>query len=205
MSDKVLSKEVAVFLYLVPFLGSAAYGMYLWVQSGISIYLPSTVFLTVTRDPYLFIVGSFAVILGMIVEVNSAGQADVQEGVKSAASALQSIAVASLVLAFLGAWYSNGLGNFSGAVTDFIVGRYSVIFPTLILLLSYFVTLRIKIDALQDPTVMGIIAMLLVPVAIYEVGKRDTPVGLAMAFVLVVVGIFLFVRISEKTQSLKQR
>jgi uncharacterized membrane protein YhaH (DUF805 family) len=205
MSDKGLSDEVAVILYLVPFLGSGAYGIYEWAKGGISIYLPSTVFLTVTRDPYLFIIGSLAVILGMIVEVNSARQADVQERVKSAASALQSIAVASLVLAFLGAWYSNGLGNISGAVTDFIVGRYSVIFPTLMLLLSYLVTLRLQINALRDPTIMGIIAMLLVPVAIYEVGKRDTAVGLAVALVLAIIGIFLFVLKSGKTPSPKQR
>lgn len=205
MSSKGYSKEVPDILYLVPFLVSGVYGVYLWATNGISIELPSTVFLTVTRDPYVFIIGSFAVMLGMIVEISSAEEAERQARVKSVAGTLQSIAVASLVLALVGALYCNGFLHLSDAATDFIVGRYGVVFPTMMVLLSYLITLQAKVEAVRNPKVLGVIAMLLVPAVVYEVGKRDTAGGLAIALALVIVGMFLFVRNGTKTAEPKQR
>lgn len=201
MASKGLSEDIPAVLYLVPFLVSAGYGLLLWVRSGVSAILPKTVYLTVTRDPYVFMLGSFAVIIAVIVEVTSAESAAKQTKAKSTGDILQSVAVASIILALLGAWYANGFVDLSGTFTDFILGRYSIIFPAVMVLLSYLVTIQLKLDSLGSPKVLGTIALLLVPAAVYELGKRDTAGGLAIALVLVIVGVGLFLRSGRKPQA----
>lgn len=192
MSNKGTHEEVVTLLYLVPFLASGIYGIYLWAMAGMSVILPSSVYLTVTRSPYVFLVGSFAVMLGAVIDVTSVDPASRETRVKSMVSILQSIAVASLILSLLGAWYSNRFVDLSGTVSDFLIGRYSVLFPAVLVLLSYLVIIPLKVQTLRSAKVLGTISLVLVPVAVYEVGKRDTAVGLAIALVLIVLGIWLF-------------
>jgi hypothetical protein len=198
MSNKGTREDAVTLLYLVPFFASGIYGIYLWVIAGISSMLPSTVYLAVTRNPYLFLGGSFAVMLGVVVEVISADPASRQAELKSAVSALQTVAVASLILSLLGAWYANRFVDLSGTASDFLIGRYSVLFPAVLILLSYLVTVPLRVESLRNKKVLGVVSLILVPVAVYEVGKRGTAVGLAVALVLLALGITLFLR-SEKT------
>jgi hypothetical protein len=204
MSSKGFSEDVPFVLYLVPFLATAVYGLYLWAKSGVSLFLPTTVYLTVTRDPYLFMIGSFAVLLGVILDVGSGDQASRPLRMKSVGNLLQSIALASLVLSLLGAWYSNGFIGLSGTATDFFVGRYSIIFPAMLVLLSYLITIQVRLNALKSPKVLGFISLLLVPAVVYEVGKRDTAGGLAIALVLAMVGFGLFLRTGKETAQKQQ-
>ncbi len=201
MSSRGYSEDVITVLYMVPFVASGVYAIYLWARGGISAVLPTAVYLSVTRDPYIFIIGSLAVMAGVIMEVRSAGEADKQAKVKGVGETLQTIAIASLVLALICAWYANSFVHLSGTVTDFIVGRYSLIFPAMLVLLSYLVTVNIKVDSLKNPKVLGIIALLLVPAVVYEVGKRDAAGGFALALVLAIVGIGLLVRNGRMAKS----
>ena len=194
MSNKGKHEDAVTLLYFVPFLASAIYGIYLWVMAGMSAILPSSVYLTVTRSPYVFLVGSFAVMLGAVIDVTFVNPASRETRLRSTASILQSIAVASLILSLLGAWYSNRFVDLSGTVSDFLIGRYAVLFPAVLVLLSYLVVIPLKVETLRNAKVLGTISLVLVPVAVYEVGKRDTAVGLAIALVLAVLGIWLFLR-----------
>src|SRR5271157_3045133 len=194
MSSSDFRGDAAALLYLVPFIACGAYGVYLWARSGISILLPTTVYLAVARDPYVFLVGSFAVMVAAAIDISSADSASRQAKAKSTGSILQSLAVASLILALLGAWYSNGFLHLTTTVTDFIVARYTIIFPAMLVLLSYLVTAQFKVQSLRNPKALGVILILLAPAAVYEVGRRDTAGGLALALVLVIAGIWLFLR-----------
>jgi hypothetical protein len=194
MSSSGFRGDAAALLYLVPFGASAVYGLYLWVRSGISGLLPTSVYLQVARDPYLFIVGSFAVLIGAAVDIGGAEYEERQAKAKSTGSLLQSIAVASLILALGGAWYANGFVHISATVTDFMVARYTVIFPAVLVLLSYFITVQFKFQSLKSPKFIGVILILLVPAVVYEVGRRDTAGGLALALLLVAGGVWLLLR-----------
>ncbi len=198
MSNRGFSEDVPALLYIVPFLLSAVYGLYLWARAGISAVLPTDVYLTVTRDPYVFLLGSFAVIFGVVLDT-SRTDGDRQAKMRTTADTLQSIAIASLVLALLGAWYSNGFQHLTSTFTDFIVGRYSVVFPTLMVLLSFLLTINVRGESLRNPKFLGVVALLAVPAVVYEVGKRATAVGVALGLVLLVIGVWVFMR-SERTQ-----
>jgi hypothetical protein len=193
MAARGRAEDLSTLLYLVPFLASGIYGIVLWVQAGISVVLPSSVYLTVTRDPILFIIGSLSIMLGVMIEVSSSDPAKRRDTLSSLGGTLQSIAIASLILVLISAFYANGFLDVSGAATDFIIGRYGLVFPAILVLLSYLLTAQFKWSSLMHRKVLAVIALLLVPASIYELGKRQPTLGLGGALALLVVGVALYV------------
>ena len=189
MSSSGRYGDLSAILYLVPFALSGVYAIYLWAQTGLSALLPTSVYLTVTRDPYVFMAGSVAIMLAVVLDLSGTEQGGRKAKLSSLAGTLQSVAIASLILVVIAAFYANGFINVSGAADDFIVGRYGLVFPGVMFLLSYLITARFNFRGLQNPRALGIIALLLVPASIYEIGKRQTALGLGVAFVLLVVGL----------------
>ena len=204
MSRSGNAGDISALLYIVPFVASGLYGLVLWIQSGISSILPSNVYLTVTRDPILFAIGTLAVLGGVVIDVRSSPPQERPATLSSLSNTLQSLAAASLILVLICAVYANGFTDLSSAATDFIVGRYGLVFPVMLVLLSYLVSAKFQIESLFSSKVLAIIALLLVPVSLYEIGKRETSVGLAIALALMIVGVFLFVRKPRPQKQEKQ-
>ncbi|QQG49041.1 MAG: hypothetical protein HY247_01645 [archaeon] len=192
LSSRSFAEDASALLYLFPFLASGVYALVLWVQSGISATLPPEVYLSVTRDPYLFIAGISAVLLGLSLEVRAEAPTNRKGRLETLGNELQAMAVASLFLLILSALYANSL-NVSGAASDLLVGRFGLIFPALLVLLSYLVTAKFDFGPLRTRKGLGVVAMLLVPAVLYGVGRRSPAVGAAVALVLGVLGVLLFV------------
>ncbi len=184
------TEDISTLLFLVPFLASGIYAIVLWAQSGVSLGLPTSVYLSVTRDPYIFLIGFLAVLAGLTVDVLSEEQSKRKSRLVADQSLLQKIAAASFILAFISAAYASGF-NPSNLALNFIVGRYSLIFPALLVLLSYMVVTPFKGRALESRDFIALVLFLGVPAVTYEVGKRNTPVGLGLAFILLVAAIVL--------------
>jgi hypothetical protein len=189
VSTRGRAEDFSTILYLVPFIASGVYGLVLWVQNGISLTLPTSVYLTVTRDPYLFMLGSLSIMLGIIIEVNETDSGARPAKLVSLGNTLQSIAAASLILVLLSAWYANGFTDLTGMATDFIVGRYGLVFPAVLVLLSYLLSAQFNLVSLANRKVLAIVAMLLVPVSLYEIGKRDVFAGLLVSLLLLLFGL----------------
>lgn len=201
MSSSGRYGDASAVLYLVPFVVSGAYGLYLWARAGISLVLPSSVYLTVTRDPYVFMAGSIAIMLAVVLDLSGTEQSQRKARLSSLGGTLQSIAVASLVLAVVGAFYANGFLNVTGAADDFIVGRYGLVFPAVMVLLSFLITVQFNFSSLRSPKVIGIVALLLVPASIYEIGKRQLGLGMGIAFVLMLAGLLMFILPQKRPRS----
>ncbi len=204
MSSRGRSEDMATLLYLAPFAAAIVYGLVLWVQEGISLVLPTSVYLTVTRDPYLFIGGSVAIMLGVIIELNGTEPVARPAKLVSLGNTLQSIAVAALVLVLISALYTNGFTDLGGAATDFLVGRYGVVFPALLVLFSYLVSAQFRFESLRSRKVVAVVALLLVPASLYEIGKRQTVVGILVALIFLLVGLGLFLVPEKRRQAPKQ-
>ena len=198
MSERASVGDITALLYLVPFAASAVYAIVLWAESGLSATLPSTVYLTVTRDPYLFIVGSLAVLLGVLVEIRSTEPDRRWAKLLSLSNTVQTIAVASLVLVLICAVYANG-GDLGGAASDFIVGRYGLVFPAMLFLMSYLMRVQFQWSAMLSMKFLGVVSMVLVPGALYLLGKLKTPAAIPVALVFLVIGLFLFLWPERKT------
>lgn len=184
--------DLTAILYLVPFLASGIYGAYLWAQAGLSLSLPSSVYLTVTRDPYLFILGSLSVMLAVVLDTRGAAPPQRKAKLASLGATLQSIAIASLILVLIAAFYANGL-NVGGAADDFIVGRYGLVFPAVLVLLSFLVTAQFNLSSIAKPKTLAIVALLLATASIYEIGMRQVALGLGIALVLIIIGLSAYV------------
>jgi len=192
MSTRGRSEDVSTLLYLVPIVVPIIYALVLWVQTGLTLVLPSSVYLTVTRDPILFIGASLAVMLGVIIEVNGTEPAARPAKLASLGGTLQSIAIASLVVVVISALYANGFTDTTGAVTDFIIGRYGIVFPATLVLLSYLITVQYKLPGVTRRQILAAIALFLVPASLYEIGRKQTALGVSISFVLLVAGLALY-------------
>ena len=194
------AEDLSALLFLVPFAASAVYAVYLWLQTGVGPVLPSSVYLTVTRDPYLFLTGAVAVMAGAAIAVSGADAQSKTQKVSTISGTLQKLAAASFVFALLAAWYSNGFLDVTGTASDLLVGRYSIIFPALIVLLSYLIVAPVKASSFTERRFLGVFVMLLVPAAVYEVGKRETVLGLAIGAALLALGLWIFTRGSPEAK-----
>lgn len=197
MSSSGRYGDLSAVLYLVPFIASGAYGLYVWAGIGFSAALPSAVYLTVTRDPYLFMAGSLAVMLAIVLDMVDTAPPQRRARLSSLGGTLQSVAVASLVLVVMAAIYANGT-SLSGAAGDVMAGRYGLIFPFVMVLLSYLITAQFRLSALANRNVLGIVALLLVPASIYEIGRRQTAIGMGLALVFLLLGLGAFILPGKK-------
>jgi hypothetical protein len=192
MSGRGRYEDLSTLLYLVPFLGAFGYAIALWIQNGASAFLPTSVYLTVTRDPILFMAGSLAILLGVMIEVNSTEPAGRPAKLASLGGTLQTIAIASIIIVLLSAWYANGFTDVGGAASDFIVGRYGLVFPAMMVLFSYLLTIKFRVESITNRNFAALVALLLVPASVYEIGKRDAPLGIGIAFILLILGMYLY-------------
>jgi hypothetical protein len=188
MDRKEMYEDVSFLLLLVPFSAAAVYALYLWAAGGLSYYLPEQVYLGVTRNPDLFLLGILAVLVSTVMEVSSAEKARRSEIVLLLSKRLQKLAAASFVLAIITAWYANGFSlDLSGTGADLFGGRYTIVFPALLVLLSFLIVTPINLRSLAHAKTLAIVLLLAVPVVIDEVGKRNTLLGLGGSLILTIL------------------
>jgi hypothetical protein len=189
--------DVALMLYVAPFILNFAYALYLWFGAGISAVLPQYVFLEVAQSPYLFLAGFAAVSLAAVIDFNS----EVPEAKKNALVALskrlQSVAVAAIALAFVSSWYSASL-DVGTAFLNLLDGRYPLVFPALLVLLSFLILPSVKLQGADRKNLLEIVLLLASPAALYEIGKRNTLAGLGVGLILLLAAAFILIRDEKK-------
>ena len=191
MANRETLQDASALLYAAPFIICGVYALYLWFSAGISAVLPSAAYLTVTRSPYVFAAGSLAVFLGIAADVDSTELKERQARLSSISNMLISMAIASLVLSFIFALYSTGF-NVTTGPTDFIMGSYSLVFPTLLMLLSFLLAAQFRFEAVFKMRNLGVIAMALVPASLYVLGRHHLSLAIAATLVLVAFAFYAF-------------
>lgn len=134
MAQREAHEDLGFVLAFVPFLGSAIYALALWIPRGVSGGFPQDIFLSVTKDPYLFLVGYVALLGGAVVEVRASSMP--AEKLGAVVGRLQLVAVISFVLALILAWIAAGFGSAGATLGLLIAGRYAILFPAALLVTS---------------------------------------------------------------------
>ncbi len=203
MNRREAYEDVSFLLLYLPFVSAAVFALYLWAEVGFSSFLPEQVFLGVTRNPDLFLLGVLAVLAGTIMEASIEERTKRGERVLQLSRRLQKLAVASFVLAIVTAWYANGfsLGGLSGAGSDLFSGRYTIVFPAVLLFYSFLIVTPLASEGLGGLKTVAIILLLAVPAVIYEVGKRNAPLGLGGALLLTILAGVLLSRGGQPSRS----
>ncbi|MDA4116076.1 MAG: hypothetical protein OK442_05930 [Thaumarchaeota archaeon] len=194
MSEKMEPKygDLALLLYAAPFILNFVYALYVWSGVGLSAVMPQIVYLEVTQSPYIFLAGFAAVVLAVILDFD-AEPANARKGATATLSKrLQLIALISVVLAFISAWYSAG-GDLGTGVLNLVDGRYPLVFPAVLVLFSFLILPSVKLQGANTKNLLVILLLIASPAALYEVGKRDSIAGLGIGLALVLVAAYLLV------------
>jgi hypothetical protein len=184
--------DVALLLYVAPFILNFLYALYVWFGVGFSAVMPQIVYLEVTQSPYIFLAGFAAVALAVVIDFDSESASSRKSATAVLSRRLQLIALVSVVLAFFSAWYSAG-GNLGTGVLDMVDGRYPLVFPAVLVLLSFLILPSVRLQGANMKNLLVILLLVASPAALYEVGKRDTIAGLGTALILILVAAFLLV------------
>jgi hypothetical protein len=189
--------DVALLLYAAPFILNFVYALYLWIGAGISAVLPQYVFIEVAQSPYLFLAGFAAVCLAAVMDFNSGTPETRKSALAALSKRLQSIAVASIVLAFVSSWYAASFDVGTGLV-NLLDGRYPLVFPALLVFLSFVILPSVKLEGANRKNLLVIVLLVASPAALYELGKRNTAAGLGVGLVLLLLAAYLLVRNTQE-------
>lgn len=194
MSEKPEAKygDVALLLYAAPFILNFVYALYLWFGEGFSAIMPQIVYLEVTQSPYIFLVGTAAVALAVVIDFDSEAPNARKSATATLSRRLQIIALVSVVLAFIAAWYSAG-GDLGTAVLNLVDGRYPLVFPAVLVFFSFLILPSVRLQGANRKNLLIVVLLIASPVALYELGKRNSIAGLGIGLVLLLVAAFLLV------------
>jgi hypothetical protein len=185
--------DVALFLYAAPFIVSFGYALYLWLGVGLSSTLPALVYVEVSQSPYVFLVGFLAVLVASVVDLNAEPPEKRRSAVGALSRRLQVIAFLSIFLTLVTAWYAAGFG-LGGALLNLLEGRYALIFPALLFFFSFLILPSFKMQGVNRDNLLVIVLLVASPAALYELGKRNTAIGLGAGLILLLVAAYLLVR-----------
>jgi hypothetical protein len=184
--------DVALLLYAAPFILNFVYALYLWFGEGFSAIMPQIVYLEVTQSPYIFLVGIAAVAQAVVIDFDSEAPNARKSATATLSRRLQIIALVSVVLAFIAAWYSAG-GDLGTGVLNLVDGRYPLVFPAVLVFFSFLILPSVRLQGANRKNLLIVVLLIASPVALYELGKRSSIAGLGIGLVLLLVAAFLLV------------
>lgn len=191
MKSSELYQDVATLLFLLPFIIPAVYALYLWPSYGLSPFLPSQVYVQITRDPYVFMAGLFSVVVGSLIEVSSFPPEERAQRIVQLSSNLQKIAVASFLLALFVSWYSNHFIDVSSTFLDFLVGRFNVLFPAFLAFYSFILVIPFNVSWIRNRYFISSLLLVLIFPVLY-LGRHHPTFSFSVSFLMLILAVAIF-------------
>ena len=185
--------DVALLLYAAPFILNFVYALYLWAGAGFSSILPQLVYVEVSQNPFVFLIGFGAIALAAVLDFNDEAPENRRAGLAKLSARLQVIAVASIVLSLLAALYAADFDP-STMVYNLLDGRYPLVFPALLVFLSFLILPSFRVQGANLRNGLIIALLIISPLSLYELGKHNTAAGLGVGLILLLVAAYLLVR-----------
>jgi len=196
-----LTENISFILYLIPLVASAVYALSIWAAQGLSAALPPTVYFTVTKDPYLFLIGFAAVCAAVLIEIfgspTEAKPSKLAENVQQ----IQLLAIICLVTAVIAsAWSAVGYApSFGGIIGVLLEGRYALIFPLLLFILSLLLNPSSGFTFLTPANLLrngSLILLIASPLIFYGLWRIHMPwmliIGPTLALVIAGVALLIY-------------
>lgn len=140
-------ENISFILYLVPLILSASYTLFLWISKGLSFTIPETVYLAVTKDPFIFLIGFLSICLAVLIEIFSSPIESRLIKLTDNARQIQFLAFICMGSVVVSVWstsgYSLNLGQFLQILLE---GRYALIFPLMLFIFSLILNPKLKIN-----------------------------------------------------------
>jgi len=173
------AENISLILYLVPLIASTIFTLYLWISEGLSLTLPETVYLTVTKDPYLFLIGFFAICLGILIEIYASPSDSKLIRFADNSKQIQILAFICIGSVILSVWSVSGYSfNFGRILQILLEGRYALVFPLLLFILSFLHNPTLKFNFLSFNIIIKHVSIFLLiasPLVFYGLWRIHVP------------------------------
>ena len=193
------TENISFILYLVPLISSTIYALSLWASEGLSSTLPETVYLSVTKDPYLFLIGFLAICSAVLIEVYGSSKESRLSRIEANSRQLQVLAVISIGAAVLSVWSTLGYSfNISGILQILLEGRYALIFPLMLFILAFLLNTSLKINLLSYNNLVknaSLILMIASPLIFYGLWRIHVPWEgiISITLITLIIGLALLI------------
>jgi hypothetical protein len=194
-----LVEDVSFLLYMVPIVLNGIYALFLWFPQGIGFALPSEVYLKVTKDPVIFLVGFSVICIALLLETKTSPENMRVEKVEQNISRMRLLAFLSIALSIISAWSATGYSSdFINLLNIYTEGIYAMIFPALLLGFSFLIQPSIKLGLKISNIVYEVVPLilfLLSPVSLFILWRFNLPASLFLGIpiILLILASVLFV------------
>ena len=191
------TENISFILYLVPLISSTIYAISLWASEGLSLTLPETVYLSVTKDPYLFLVGFLAICCAVLIEVFGSSKESRLSRIETNSKQIQILAVISFSAAVLSVWSTIGYSfDISRTLQILLAGRYALIFPLMLFILAFLLNTSLKFNLLSFNNLMknaSFILMIASPLIFYGLWRIHVPWEgiISITLITLIIGVAL--------------
>jgi hypothetical protein len=184
---------------MFPFIASFIYALVIWVPEGLSAVIPLGVYLQVTKDPYLFLLGSLAVCFAVIIEIYASPSENRKRLLYSNSRQIQFLAIISIFLALLSAWSASFFSlDISEIFLVLLNGRYTIIFPLVLFMLSLLINPAIQFDFLSLSNFIRYISVILIissPLVLFILWRLQSEwiIIISSSLILLLLGLSILV------------
>ncbi len=193
MNKSEILEDLSFLMYLVPFLVSGAYAFYSAYPQELPIPPSEAVYLAVTKSPEVFAIGSVCVMAGLLLRVVPCPPVERHRKILEAIGRLQWVAVSSFGLAIVSALSTMRFsGNVSAVFSLVLEGRYALVFPLFMLILSFLISPAVSLGKVvrivlseEGPLILALAS----PVVMFALWKASLSPSLAFVAGIVVAGI----------------
>lgn len=194
MEKTELIEDLTFLLYLGPFIICGLWGLFLTFSSGFS---STQIYLLITKDPTVFLIGFGTVLSAALVEINLGSNEESFVRSRRSARNLQRIALASIVLSVISVAGAASLSGDLGAAGGLLVqGRFAFVFPLLVYVSSVVLSpLGLRRSYLKSPPLdfIGFLLIILSPILLYSLWNGDVAweITAGVPLLLMVLGLVL--------------
>jgi len=191
------TENISFILYLVPLISSTIYAISLWTSEGLSLTLPETVYLSVTKDPYLFLISFLAICCAVLIEVFGSSKESRLSRIETNSKQIQILAVISFSAAVLSVWSTIGYSfDISRILQILLAGRYALIFPLMLFILAFLLNTSLKFNLLSFNNLMknaSFILMIASPLIFYGLWRIHVPWEgiISITLIILIIGVAL--------------
>ncbi len=200
-------EDLSFLLYLSPLLINGLYALYLWFSLNL---LPVNVYLKVTNDNIVFLVGVLVIIIALVMEVWMNPKDMRIKKIGENISRMRILAFLFIILSLISVWSASGYSSNIFDVLDlYLEGRYAILYPLLLLGFSFALSPSIKHFFKFSIIIFEVIPIILIsssPLLLYILWRLKFSYNIVFPIPLLIfiAGIALFLyslRVEKKSKS----
>jgi hypothetical protein len=184
-------EDAAFILYIIPILLNGGYGLWCWVSKGADLAALQQVYLQLTREPVIFLVGLLAVCIAVVLDARYLSLIEVVD------RRVTRLAVFCFITALATALLSTRF-NIGNGLTLFLQGRYALIFPVLLMVLTFLFRVR-EVSSASFKSAgrwLSLLLLLVSPLTLYLLWRLGVVwyAVFAVPLILVIASVALMMR-----------